>query len=433
MSIQTLQEVTEIIKPQLTRRPCLPVLAIDATDFIAIENNFGREAHESVFGFLRSAIAELKGKIIREEDLIGYDPNQGDYFLVFLAPKRDGKVVGMDDLEALCGRIETYLNKSLAAIVGSYLKRGPRISVGHAIGLPNPIVREERLFARLADEAKEVARHKHFRHRLEEKHQLQELILQGGIRTLFQPIIVMADRSSVTGFEALSRGPSRTSFENPALLFDIAKEHHLIFELDHLCRETALKNAAGMDRNFRIFINCLPTMVQDPGFREKELDRILADINLSPSNIVLEITEREAIENVDLFQKAMSYYSDRGFQIAVDDVGAGYASLEMVVHLRPSLLKLDLSIVRGIHESRVKREVAKTLQNLAQDLDALVIAEGVETEEEYSSLMQIGIPFGQGYLFGRPGPDLPKTALRTPLSVTSPAGPPRGITPSSGR
>lgn len=425
MGIEPFQEASERIKKDLAARPCLPILIIDATDFSRIETTFGREAHESVFGFLHIAIAELHGKIIRDDDLIAYDPNQGDYFVVFLSSKRDGKVIAMHSLDELCERIETYLNKSLANIVSAYLRRGPRIQVGYAVGLPNPVVREERLISRLAEEAKGVARHKYFQRRLEEKHQLQELILQGGIRTLFQPIVSLTDRSDITGFEALSRGPSRTTFENPLLLFDIAKEHHLIFELDHLCRETALHNAARMDPMLKVFINCLPTMVQDPMFRDASLERTLAEIHLTPANIVLEITEREAIENIELFRKAMAYYAERGFRIAVDDVGAGYASLEMVVHLKPDLLKLDLAIVRNIHENRVKQEVAKTLQHLAADLGASVIAEGIETEEEWDYLNHLGITYGQGYLFGRPAPHLPRTsAPEEPPVKHSSASPP---------
>jgi EAL domain-containing protein (putative c-di-GMP-specific phosphodiesterase class I) len=181
----------------------------------------------------------------------------------------------------------------------------------------------------------------------------------------------------------------------------------LLFELDRLCRKKALENAKGINPECKLFMNCLPSMVLDPEFKDVYLKVFLQELLLSPINIVFEITEREAIENYDLFNKAVKYYTDLGFAIAVDDTGAGFSSLETVIELKPMFIKLDISIVRGIEKNQLKQELIKAIYSLSKKMGSLVIAEGIETEEELNTLKQIGISLGQGFLFAKPGPAFP--------------------------
>ena len=125
---------------------------------------------------------------------------------------------------------------------------------------------------------------------------------------------------------------------------------------------------------------------------------------------MLEFTERLAIENYDLFLEAMKTFTDQGFSIAIDDMGAGYSGLEKIVHLNPRYLKFDLMMVRDIDTSFVKREMLKAIHSLAQTVGADVIAEGIERVEELETLRALGIPFGQGFLFARPQPQLVEVA-----------------------
>jgi EAL domain-containing protein (putative c-di-GMP-specific phosphodiesterase class I) len=144
--------------------------------------------------------------------------------------------------------------------------------------------------------------------------------------------------------------------------------------------------------------------VLDPEFRDSYLKTFLEELKLNPVNIVLEVTEREAIENYELFKEAVQYYSDVGFAIAVDDTGAGYSSLETVVELKPQYIKIDISIVRDIDKNILKQELIKAIIGLAKQMNSTLIAEGIETIEELNTLKKIGIGVGQGFLFAKPSP-----------------------------
>jgi EAL domain-containing protein (putative c-di-GMP-specific phosphodiesterase class I) len=218
---------------------------------------------------------------------------------------------------------------------------------------------------------------------------------------VFQPIVEL-ESADIVGYEALSRGPRGTEYENPYFLFDTAKDVGLIFELDRICRRKALIASAQLEPDARIFINVLPSTIQDPEFKGIYLQELLADVQRQPQKIVIEVSEREAIDDYPAFRTALKHYSDLGFSIAVDDTGAGYSSLEAIVELQPHYMKLDISMVRNIHEHPLKQELIRAITAFSTKIDATIIAEGVETQEERETLVGLGVPLGQGYFFGRP-------------------------------
>lgn len=138
------------------------------------------------------------------------------------------------------------------------------------------------------------------------------------------------------------------------------------------------------------------------------MQHYLEELKLEPCNMVLEVTERQAIESFELFREAIAYYSDLGYAIAVDDTGAGYSNLETVLELKPQFIKIDISIVRGVNENILKKELIRAIKRLALEMGSIVIAEGIETREELKTLEEIGINFGQGFIFAKPGPAFPE-------------------------
>ena len=286
-------------------------------------------------------------------------------------------------------------------MTSSYLRRRLKLGIGYSLVLYNPLINVDRLVLKLIEEAKRMATIQEYRLSVKSKEVLQEIILKEDVRTLFQPIVDLRSRRTV-GFEGLTRGPQGTEYESPYMLFDIATESDLVFELDRLCRRHALTSASTLGKAHKLFVNLLPTTIRDPEFQgERMLDFLKAN-NLSPSRIVLEITERLAIENYDLFLEAMKTFTDLGFEVAIDDMGAGYSGLEKIVHLNPNYLKFDLMMVRDIDTSFVKREMLKAVHSLAENVGADVIAEGIERVEELETLIELGIRYGQGFLFARP-------------------------------
>jgi EAL domain-containing protein (putative c-di-GMP-specific phosphodiesterase class I) len=123
---------------------------------------------------------------------------------------------------------------------------------------------------------------------------------------------------------------------------------------------------------------------------------------LSPRLVTLEINERQVIENLSLYREAMHPFLDLGFTFAIDDVGAGYSGLETIASLGATFLKIDMGLVRHIHEKRINQQVVKAILEMGNGVGATVIAEGIETQEEAEALKVLGVRWGQGYLFGRP-------------------------------
>jgi len=163
-----------------------------------------------------------------------------------------------------------------------------------------------------------------------------------------------------------------------------------------------MRTARDLPAPYLLFINVVPASMYDPDFRGASLIRLLEGLGLSPERIVLEVSEQYAIKNYTLFVEALQNFTQMGFSIAVDDIGAGYSGLEKIAHLNPRYLKFDIQLVRGIHESHVKREMTRALKAFAEKMDSRIIAEGIEVEAEKQTLVDLGIDYGQGYLLARP-------------------------------
>ena len=153
---------------------------------------------------------------------------------------------------------------------------------------------------------------------------------------------------TVVGYEGLARGPAGTPLQHPIPLFDTAEAVGLDYELDCLCRELALKGARDLPHGAKLFLNCLPASVHDPVFQPPRIREALEGLGLGPADLVLEISERQAITSYAVFRDAIATFAELGFGIAVDDMGAGYSSLATALELRPGFLKIDRSLITGI-------------------------------------------------------------------------------------
>ena len=409
-AIPVYQDAIDEISPLLVENLSLAALYINCSKINYLERHFGKKIYLDILRKIHNFLFDMKGKEIRQNDIIVSTEKGGVEFVVFLTKKREDRDFWATSLEDLCERITTLLNNRISPITSQYLRARPNIVVGYAVIIHNPLIRDERLINKLIDDAKLMSKYQEFRRRMKNKEKLQELILKERIKTVFQPIVDLT-KNEIVGYEALSRGPKGTEYENPYILFDIAEETEMLFELDRLCRKMALQSAHKLNPKHKLFLNCLPSAVLDPNFRDSYLKEFLEDLNLKPVNIVLEVTEREAIEHYDLFKEAVQYYTDIGFSIAVDDTGAGYSSLETIVELKPQYIKIDISIIRGIDKNILKQELIKAILGLSKQMNSIAIAEGIETKEELNTLKQIGIELGQGFLFARPALPFPDISV----------------------
>lgn len=232
---------------------------------------------------------------------------------------------------------------------------------------------------------------------------LDRIITGKRIYPVYQPIVSI-NKQEVFGFEALTRLQEAEVFKGPLELFQFAGEEEKMYSLEKLARELSIHGCHGLKPNQKLFINVMAQIMEDPSFSPGQTIDLLEQHHLTPEQVVFEITERSSIEDYPSFKKALEHYRNQGYQIAIDDVGAGYSSLQSVVELRPDYLKVDRSIISNIHHDDVKKHVLHTLQEVGGKLDVSIIAEGIEQQEELNVLTKMGIPYAQGYLLGRPAP-----------------------------
>jgi EAL domain-containing protein (putative c-di-GMP-specific phosphodiesterase class I) len=392
------------LEKELTETGSLGVLVVDAGPLAVIEDQYGLEAYEEVRKRLFKILAEQKGKDYRTGDILSLDRPRGLRFIFFLERKRRRDIpFSVADLRTARGRLLSSLLPNLGRAAFPYMKVAPRLEVGYAVAVHNPLRHPERLVERAIVQALEQAAHQRRSEELLVLERLQEILLREKVITAYQPILRMKE-GTVMGFEALSRGPRGSGLEGADALFGAATAHNLLLELDRLCRRRALLSSGRIPSNAKIFVNTLPATMRDPQFRGKALIDFLDKAQVAPDRIVIEITEKLVIENYGLFRETMAYFTDLGMSFAVDDVGAGYSGLESIARLKPTFLKIDTVLVRDVHVSMVNRAMVEAIISLGHGIGAQVIAEGIHTEEELQALRGMGVDFGQGFYLARPDP-----------------------------
>ncbi|MFZ5889650.1 MAG: EAL domain-containing protein [Myxococcota bacterium] len=212
----------------------------------------------------------------------------------------------------------------------------------------------------------------------------------------FQPIVDWSTRR-VYGYEALVRSAEPT-LSNPGLLFDAAERLGRVRELGRRIRRILAEDALRAPPEAVLFTNLHSADLNDEDLFSPE-----APMTRWASRIVLEITERSSLERVRDVRGAISLLRERGFRIAVDDLGAGYAGLSSFSQLEPDIAKLDMSLVRGIDQSPRKASIVRSMIAVCRrELGTQLVCEGVETEAERDTLIDLGADLLQGYLLGRP-------------------------------
>ena len=247
-----------------------------------------------------------------------------------------------------------------------------------------------------------------------------EILADSLISSRFQPIVEL-DSGTVVAYEALSRGPVDTVFHNPAALFDRAHELGRVSDLDLACWLSSVRTAAelGFTTAHTLFVN-----VEPGSLRRADL----TDAPHPPAPAVLEVTERALLNDPAGLFYAIDRARALGYRIAIDDLGADPASLALLPLLAPDLIKLDMSLIR----ERPDQDAARVMSAVAAHAErtgAVVLAEGIETEEHRVTALALGATYGQGWLFGHPVAEVQNAAALA--GIRFPAGPSAAL-PTSG-
>jgi len=230
---------------------------------------------------------------------------------------------------------------------------------------------------------------------------IKSIISNKLITTVFQPIFDI-DNEIIIGYEALTRGPENTGLYSPELLFSKAQKYNLLSELELLCRESAITRFVELKLRGKLFLNiCLDVML-NKDHPYGETIKLVEHSGLSPQQVVIEISEKSPFPNSDILLKALNKYRKFGFDIAIDDVGAGYSGLKQWSYLRPDIVKIDRYFIDRCDQDVMKREFLKILFELGRISNAHIIAEGIETKEEFELLRELGMVYSQGFFLAKP-------------------------------
>jgi EAL domain-containing protein (putative c-di-GMP-specific phosphodiesterase class I) len=381
----------------------LGLIVIDAAALAEVERSFGCEALERATNSLGAQVADLIGDRLGISDLIVSGETGRNEIIVLLFREPDEIEFYRRELPVLVRTLGQGFGRPGLRVGYPYLRRATRLAIGSAAALRNPTNAPETQLRAAIEDARDDAELSERIAARRRRQRLFDLVLEGQVRSVYEPIVDVSSHT-VFGYEALARGPEGSELYSPAALFASAEEGDLLFQLDCLCRKSALDGARDFPRESKLFVNVRPTTIHDPNFQAESLSRTLEQVNLSPSDVVFEISEQESIENFEIFREVRDYYGRLGLQIALDDVGAGYASLESVLELAPDYIKVDRAFVAGIDEDPMRQELLRALQTVAEKIGAKIVGEGLDKLEELETLGRLGISFGQGWLFGKPHP-----------------------------
>lgn len=237
---------------------------------------------------------------------------------------------------------------------------------------------------------------------------ISAVIESGSMTPAYQPIVDIGT-GRILGYEGLIRVPRESTFAHTGALFDAAEAAGRVQDLDRAALDVVLAGAAGLAPDVLLSLNVSPRTLEGGDLNAVMFLAILRRHGIAPDRVILELTEREAVQEPERLRDTLRAVQRAGVRVAADDVGAGNAGLRLLSQFQFDVVKIDLSLVQGGtgngHGHGQMLSVLTSLVQMADRLGAVTIAEGVETPEQLRTIRELGITAGQGYLLGRPGPD----------------------------
>jgi diguanylate cyclase (GGDEF)-like protein/PAS domain S-box-containing protein len=369
------------------------VLAIDVDGLKAINDIYGHDAGDAALRAIGTALRMG----IREQDTVAR--TGGDEFVALLLD------VDAEQAAAVAERLRT-------SMYGIALARGQaRLSIGCAAGAagtdPNSVwaMADEALYgAKLGGrDRSEVSAGPHTgpaSSRSQWERSLPALIASQGMHAIYQPIVELGTGRALA-YEALCRpvdGPLDAGVEG---LFAAAHQLGLGRDLDWVCRRAILRNSHELPRGRSVFINVGASPLLDPVHDVDQMLLLLRSAGRAPEEVVLEITEREAVRDLERLREVVAAYRAEGFRFALDDVGEGYSTFDALVTVIPEFIKVGGRLTRRCHE-RGPRAAIEALVTFAASTATQVIAEGLETDDSVDAVRELGVSLGQGFVLARP-------------------------------
>jgi EAL domain-containing protein (putative c-di-GMP-specific phosphodiesterase class I) len=404
--VATLVATLEHLRQEVLDRGELLVLYFNFRRYSRIEEIYGWEKLDEVLETTARAMQSHLARTPLASAHLNVPFAADDDFMVLHVPPPATVAMSELQLTDLVAQLQESVSVAIEAEHGDEIASLFDIYVGRAHVILDPKIRFERQVYRGIREAMAAAMSVEARESARKIADLRETIRTRGVYIEFHPIVEAAT-GEIFGYEALARGVMR-SMRSPEVMFEIAAQANLVWELSRLCRERAIEEMP--DRfgdGALLFLNIDPHDFADPQFTPATLK--VTD----PRRVVIEITERTAIKDYPKFRNQLAAFREAGFRFAVDDAGSGYAGLGSIANLEPDFIKLDISLINCIDENFIKQNLVETMVRFANEQKAKVIAEGVENEDEFETVKGLGVHFIQGFYL--------HLGRAMPLSSRSPA------------
>jgi diguanylate cyclase (GGDEF)-like protein len=232
---------------------------------------------------------------------------------------------------------------------------------------------------------------------------LVEMLAKKRFINYFQPIVLINDTSQIYGYESLLRGlDEQGNLILPEPILQLATEAGFLPQIDQFARLNTINQFSRHSVSGHIFINFAPTAIYDPAFCLRSTVEAIDKARISHERVVFEVLESDNPQDLEHLKAVLKFYRDLGFLIALDDLGSGYSSLNLLHQLRPDFIKLDMELIRGVHQDIYKASITEKLLEITQNLNIQTVAEGIESIEELKWLRERGATLAQGYLIAKP-------------------------------
>jgi EAL domain-containing protein (putative c-di-GMP-specific phosphodiesterase class I)/GGDEF domain-containing protein len=396
--VPTVSAAIDSIRQAVIDRKELLVLYFNFDRYTKVEEIYGWEKLDQVLETTVHAIRDfLTDTQLATAEVVVNFINDDDFVVLFV-PAADVSVPTPEEITEMTANLHQFIASRVEEEHGDDISSLFDTFVGSSHVHYDPKIRLERQIYRSIRDAASSSNSVEQREFALKAADLRETLRTRGLYIDYHPIVV-TETQDIFGYEALARGTMK-SMRRPEVMFEVAAQTDMIWELSRLCRNTAI---AGMrqrlEKNELLFLNIDPHDFTDPMFTEHDMD--VGD----PTRVVLEITERTAIRDYPKFRGRLKDFRDRGYRFAVDDAGSGYAGLGSIANLEPNFIKLDISLINCIDVNFIKQSLVEGMVRFANDQNAMVIAEGVETAEEYETVKQLGVHLVQGFYLHPPTPE----------------------------
>jgi EAL domain-containing protein (putative c-di-GMP-specific phosphodiesterase class I)/CheY-like chemotaxis protein len=395
--LPTVPVVLDKLKEILIEDSEIGIVYIDIEQFESIEAEYGWAFFDE---FVRRA-SEIIGEEARvrfPKATVAANLAGGSSFYIFFETR------GTDlRQESVFDTMANDLRQKLIDTMRGQFPNMQEGQIGFFVGVARidyrPQIRLERQLYQGMQTASDAVRDAEQQRKKQLARELRDIIRRKRITTMFQPIVQAKDLV-VFGYEILTRGPARSSFRDSDMLFSFARDTNLAWGLESVSLECAMRRLRAFDLTDRKFLlNLEAEMFSESEFRIHEVVSFFSEHR---GHFVFELTERAAIEDYQVFRNLLDEFRSKGIEVAIDDAGSGYASLEAIAALSPDYLKITKSLVSTLSREPIKQDLVKMLVDLAGKINARTIAEGIETAEEYETCRDLGIDLLQGYYLAHP-------------------------------